>query len=90
MSILVHNILGPPFPYQPLEFNMNNWKNFTQQSRKSINSIMYLKYKPRIVKLIKPQSDLVTIENDLEDDNEYKFGSQYFRYATPLNNQENL
>ena len=51
---------------------------------------MYLKYKPRIVKLIKPQSDLVTIENDLEDDNEYKFGSQYFRYATPLNNQENL
>ena len=32
--------------------------------------IMYLKYK-----LLKPQSELVTIRNYLEDDNEYKFGS---------------
>ena len=41
--------------------------------------IMYIRYKPQIVKLIKPQSDLVTVEQDSDEDMEYKLGSQYFR-----------
>ena len=50
--------------------------------------IMYIKYKPQIVKLIKPQSNLVTIEH--EEDNDYRMNSQYFRALSlsPTGNYE--